>query len=82
MPAAINGKVDSSNEAGSVRCQESDAVGHFLHLARPSKGVGLLTPCKKLAVEKIYRMSIECTFGVIMGSVSCSRTLVHRHQGE
>lgn len=55
MPAAINGKVDSSNEAGSVRCQESDALGHLFHLARPSKGMGLLTPCKKLAVEKIYR---------------------------
>lgn len=51
MTAAINWQVDSSNEAGSIRRQESNAVGHFFHLAWSTEGMGLLTLIKKLVVK-------------------------------
>lgn len=58
MASAINGQVDSSDEAGSIRCQEGNAVGHFLHLPWSTEGMGLLAFCKKLAVEKMNRMCL------------------------
>lgn len=43
MAAPVNRKVDSSDEAGSIGCQEGYGVGHFLHLPRAAQGMGLLT---------------------------------------
>lgn len=42
VAAAVDGEVDSGDEAGSIRCQEGDALGHFVHLPWSAQGVGLL----------------------------------------
>lgn len=59
VAAPIDGKVDSGNEAGGVRCQEGNAVCHFLHLAWSAEGMRLPTPFQKLTVKKIDRMSFK-----------------------
>lgn len=43
MAAAVDGEVDPGDEAGSIRCQEGDGLGHFVHLPWSAQGVGLLT---------------------------------------
>lgn len=48
MAAAVDGEVNASDEAGGVRRQESDALGHFIHLAWSAQRVGLLALGKKL----------------------------------
>lgn len=48
MAAAVDGEVGASDEAGSVRRQEGDALGHFVHLAWSAQRVGLLALGKKL----------------------------------
>lgn len=48
MAAAVDGEVDASDEAGGVRRQEGDALGHFVHLAWSAQRVGLLALFKKL----------------------------------
>lgn len=48
MAAAVNGEVDASDEAGGIRRQEGDALGHFVHLAWSAQRVGLLALGKKL----------------------------------
>lgn len=52
MAAPVDRQVDSGNEASGVGRQEGDAVGHFLHLPWSTEGMGLLTLCKKLVVDK------------------------------
>lgn len=52
VTAPVDGKVDAGNEAGSIGCQEGDAVCHFLHLPRSAQGVRLLTPLQELVAEK------------------------------
>lgn len=51
VTASVNGKVDSGNEAGGIRCQEGDAVRHLLYLPWSAEGVRLLTPLKELVVK-------------------------------
>lgn len=48
VAAAVDGEVDSGDEAGRVRRQEGDALGHFVHLAWSAQRVGLLALGKKL----------------------------------
>lgn len=43
VAAAVDREVNSGDEAGSVRRQEGDALGHFIHLPWSAQGVGLLT---------------------------------------
>lgn len=59
VTAPIDGKVDSSNEAGCVGGQEGNAVCHFLYLPWSAEGVRLLTPFQKLVVKNIDRMSFK-----------------------
>lgn len=55
MAAPIDREVNSGNEAGSIGCQEGDAVCHFLHLPWSAQGVRLLTPLQELVAEKTDR---------------------------
>lgn len=48
MAAAVDGEVDSGDEAGRVGRQEGDALGHFVHLAWSAQRVGLLALGKEL----------------------------------
>lgn len=48
MTAPVDGEVDPGDEAGRIRRQEGDALGHFVHLARSAQRVGLLALGKKL----------------------------------
>lgn len=57
VTTSINGKVDSGNEAGGIRCQEGDAMRHFLHLPWSAEGVRLLTPLKELVVKTEWALN-------------------------
>lgn len=45
VAAPVDGQGDPRDEAGSVRRQESDALGHLVHLPWPAQGMGVLTLC-------------------------------------
>lgn len=59
MAAAVDGEVDAGDEAGGVRRQEGDALGHFIHLAWSAQSVSLLALGKKLKRESRRRIR-EC----------------------
>lgn len=48
MAAAVDGEVGAGDEAGGVRRQEGDTLGHLVHLAWSAQRVGLLALGKKL----------------------------------
>ena len=45
---AVHRQVHPGDEAGGVGRQESDGLGHLLHLAGPAEGVGLLALLQEL----------------------------------